>query len=213
MRGLMAPILCADVKRLGLVVTRSFAMQCRVFRIIFFRVSEGLISSCSSLIKAVRTPCWIIVPRTDWTLAIRFRAMITCSRVLSLAPFNNWISARGTFPLVILTTRAMHCSSLSSFSSGSVSSVSFCSCVFCIFWISSYCSIVISLPSNASFRSVNGVAAMSWKIEAIPYAVTLSPAVRLSATFTKSSKPVCVDWSVALSPLAISSFTIVLVIR
>ena len=112
--GLMEPIFWDEVSRLGFVLISILPMVCRSNRRIFFFVSEGIFSSFSILIKELRTPCWIIVPRTESMLAMRLRAKTICSSVFSLAPCVSWTSARGTFAATICWIRFSHCSSESS---------------------------------------------------------------------------------------------------
>jgi hypothetical protein len=73
--------------------------------------------------------------------------------------------------------------------------------------------ILISFPSNASFRSVKGVTAVSWKIEAIPNVETSFPALTMSEILTNNSRALCFDSEIALKPWATSSLTIVFIMR
>ena len=105
--GLTAPNFCADVNKLGLVVTNIFAMQCRAIRITFFIISVSVgPSAFSILIHVDNTPCWIIIPRTDASSAIRFKAMVNCSSVCSLAFSVKATRARGTLAWAILRIRS-----------------------------------------------------------------------------------------------------------
>mmetsp|Transcript_36488 Transcript_36488/g.75947 ORF Transcript_36488/g.75947 Transcript_36488/m.75947 type:complete len:208 (+) Transcript_36488:2570-3193(+) len=157
--GRIAPNRCADVSKVGLVVTSILAMQClasvTTFFIVFVSVGASFLSI---LIQHERTPCWIIIPLTDCSSAIRLKPSTICSRVCSLAPSTSCTIARGTLADAIFRTRSWQEAGVSGSSSASMTS--FSSAVLPSFCISSYCSIVISFPSNPSFRICKFVAAI-----------------------------------------------------
>mmetsp|Transcript_14685 Transcript_14685/g.21460 ORF Transcript_14685/g.21460 Transcript_14685/m.21460 type:complete len:206 (-) Transcript_14685:1728-2345(-) len=167
------------VRRDGFVVMSILAMQCRALRRVFLSESVGF-SFSSTLSNADKQPCCTIVPLTLSSSAMRFIAITNCSIVCSLVvppppltlppPFSiSFTIARGTLQLAILRIRSFTASNESSITDFVLDSNSFSSSVLPRFCNSSYCSAVISFPSNASLRSVSAETARRENIVARPY--------------------------------------------